>query len=542
MNLQKVPLFGLGDQGKSINVNAQKRVNLYCEIETDPEKNNITMYPTPGLTTFVNFGANPDRAFYVKGDFQYHVNGSTFWRVANDGTTLNLGTLLTAGGRCDVSDNGFQIMVVDGTYGYIYSLANIQTISTITRVGTTATLTTANPHGLSTGMQVTVTGALPADYNGTYTITVTGANTYTYVMAADPGASAAPVGSYSIASAFVQITDSDFPGATTVTFLNGYFVITKPNSAEFYISGIYDGTSWDALDFATAESSPDNLVRVTAENGQLILFGETTTEFWGDSGAQDFPFARIGASAIEWGLAARWSLTKYMDSLMFLRKNRLGQVQICQLSGYNANAVSTLELDYEMSQYDAVEDATAFSYMLSGHAFYQINFPSADKSWLGDEQSKSWSEVQSTGGRHRGNIQQNYLNRSYVSDYENGKIYLLDENVYTDDGQPILREFISRHQSTGDYSHFPQMWLEMEAGVGLVSGQGDNPKVMMSISRDGGHTYGSEVVRGIGKIGEYRRRAVFNRVGRSRDWLYRFRITDPVKTVFVAAWGRFGKP
>lgn len=86
------------------------------------------------------------------------------------------------------------------------------------------------------------------------------------------------------------------------------------------------------------------------------------------------------------------------------------------------------------------------------------------------------------------------------------------------------------------------MWIEMQAGVGLVSGQGDNPKVMMSISRDGGHTYGAEVVREIGKIGEYRRRAVFNRVGRSRDWLYRFRITDPVNTVFVAAWGRFGKP
>lgn len=466
MNLNQVPLFGLGVQGKSVNVNAQKRINLYCQIEPDKEKNVITMYPTPGLTAFVNFGANPDRAFYVKGDFQYHVNAGTFWEVSNDGTMTNRGSLLTTGGRCDVTDNGTQILIVDGTYGYIYDI-----------------------------------------------------NT----------------------AVFTQILDADFPGATTCTFLNGYFVVTKPNTGEFYISALYDGLSWDALDFATAESSPDNLVRVIAENGQLVLFGETTTEFWGDSGAQDFPFARIGASAIEWGLAARWSLVKFMDSLVFLRKNRLGQVQVCSLNGYNAQPISPPELEYEISQYSAVEDATGLAYMKAGHPFYQINFPTEGKSWLGDQQSKSWSELQSSGGRHRGEIQQNYLNSSYVSDYENGKIYILDESVYTDDGEPITREFISRHQSTGDYSRFAQMWIEMEAGVGLVSGQGENPKVMMSVSRDGGHTYGAEVVREFGRIGEYKRRAVFNRIGRARDWLYKFRVSDPVKTVFVAAWGKFSK-
>ncbi len=65
-----------------------------------------------------------------------------------------------------------------------------QTISTITRVGTTATLTTASAHGLSTGNTVYITQATPSQYNGTYTITVTGGTTFTYVMASDPGASA----------------------------------------------------------------------------------------------------------------------------------------------------------------------------------------------------------------------------------------------------------------------------------------------------------------------------------------------------------------
>ena len=71
-----------------------------------------------------------------------------------------------------------------------------QGITSITFVSSTATLTTNSPHGLSTNDYVTVTGASPAQYNGTYSITVTGANTFTYVMASTPATNATAVGTY----------------------------------------------------------------------------------------------------------------------------------------------------------------------------------------------------------------------------------------------------------------------------------------------------------------------------------------------------------
>lgn len=463
MNLRPVPLFGLGNVGKSVNVNAQQRKNLYVEIQSDAEKNVVTMYPTPGLQTFVQLGAYPARGMYELGDFMYIVANNIFWRVANDGSVVNKGSLATFSGYVDISDNGNEIIVVDGPNGYIFDV---------------------------------------------------------------------------LADTFTQIADPDFPGADTVAFINSRFVVNKPGTAEFYISGVYSGTTWDPLEFATAESDPDLLMRVTAESGQLVLFGSNTTEFWGDSGAADFPFARIGSAAIEWGLAARWSLCKFMDSLIFLRKNRLGQVQVCALQGYNAAPVTNPEMDYVFSQYAAVSDAIGFSYMVSGHPFYQITFPTPGETWLYDGLSKCWSRLESSGGRHRAELQVNFQNRSYVSDYEAGKIYLLDENTYTDDGAYVAREFISRHQSTGEWSHISQLWLEMEAGTGLNLGQGQTPQIMMQISKDGGHEYGPEVWREIGAMGKYRQRAVFNRLGRARDWLFKFRITDPVKVVFVAAWGR----
>lgn len=466
--LGPIPLFGIGNVGKSVNVDAQIRTNLYVEVQQDSSKSRLALFPTPGLVTFVNFGSYPSRGIYKKGDFLYVVNRFTLWRVANDGSMTNVGTLATSAGRVDISDNGTQIIIVDGPNGYIY-------------------------------------------------------NTNTAV--------------------FAQITDPDFPGAGTVTFLNGYFVVTKPDTGQFYISALYDGLNWAALDFATAESNPDNLVRVMADNGQLVLFGPETTEFWGDSGALDFPFARVGASAIEWGLAARWTLCKFMDSLIFLRRNRLGAVQVCTLSGYTATPVSTPEMDYVFSKYAATSDATAFTYMVSGHPFAQINFPTPGESWLYDGLTKAWSKVQYSpnASRHRGEIQQNFLDRNFVTDYENGKLYQLVDGVYTDDGQQIAREIISRHQTIGDWTSFDEVWVEMEAGAADLVGQGSNPKMMMSISKDSGHTYGNEIWVPMGKQGQYRRRAVFRNLGRARDWLFKMRVTDPIKTVFVAAWGRVGK-
>jgi hypothetical protein len=79
-----------------------------------------------------------------------------------------------------------------------YSTYSGQTISTITNVTTVATLTTAANHNLITGTFVTVSGATPAAYNGTFSITVVNAVSFTYTMLTDPAGSATVVGSYKV--------------------------------------------------------------------------------------------------------------------------------------------------------------------------------------------------------------------------------------------------------------------------------------------------------------------------------------------------------
>lgn len=108
-------------------------------------------------------------------------------------------------------------------------------ISSITNATTTATLTTGTAHGLSTGNTVSVFGAFPAAYNGTFTITVTGASTFTYTMLSDPGGSATTVGqySYNVTSNFTGDADDRW----SIFVFNGVLILNHPVDGPYYWNG-----------------------------------------------------------------------------------------------------------------------------------------------------------------------------------------------------------------------------------------------------------------------------------------------------------------
>ncbi len=526
-------LFGIGQFGKSSNVTAQKRINCYMEVQPNDDRSKVAFYGTPGLDLFTSFGDTPIRGVHSKGDFFYVVHRGTLYSVNNAAVSTALGTIGTTSGKVYLEDNGKQLMLTDGVNGYIYLFnLTIQSISTITHAGLVATLTTTLPHGLYSGMEVTISGAVHAQYNGTFIIEVVGLNEFEYTMLGNPGGSASVVGTYTT-SQFQQIIDPDYPGAETLTWLDGYFIVNVPNSQQFYISDLGNGFVWDALDFASAESNPDNIVSVNSDNGNLYLFGDVSTEFWSNTGDLDFPFARISGGAIEWGCASRDSVVKYDNSLAFLAKNKMGEVIIARMNGYQPQRISTPELEYIINNYLAVEDCVSYSYMLGGHPMLVMSFPTGNQTWLYDGLSNAWSELQSNnGGRHISELGENYINRILVTDYQNGNLYRLSPLVYTDNGMPIYMELISRHMSKDDKRiTIYKIQLDMETGVGLELGQGVNPQSMLSISKDGGHTYGTEQWVSIGAIGQYKSRAIWRRLGQSRDWTFKFRISDPVKRV-----------
>jgi hypothetical protein len=335
---------------------------------------------------------------------------------------------------------------------------------------------------------------------------------------------------------FLRITTFFPNGATTATWQDGYLIVNLDDS--FYLSNLDDGITWNALDQGVAEATSDEIVRVQANNGQLLLFGQYNIELWANSGATDFPYSRLGSGVLEVGLAAKWSLSKFRMGVAFLGQNRMGEVQIFSLEQNNQPQVlSVPELEFEIGtyirQFGSVADATGLGYRSVGHDFYQINFTRANKSWLYDGNSGIWSEMQTNGGRHIANMATPYQNRTIVGDYASGKVLTLNDTVYTDNGLPILRRLRSKHLYDHDYAKISELWIDMETGVGDLTDDGANPQAMLRVSKDGGRTWSGERWASMGQQGKYLSRVVWRRLGRSRDFDFELSITQPNKVAIT---------
>ena len=345
---------------------------------------------------------------------------------------------------------------------------------------------------------------------------------------------------------FAQITDIDFPGAVTVGYLDGYFVFNEPDSQKFWVTQLFEGTQVDPLDFASSEGSPDGLVGIIVDHREVWLFGTDSVEVWYDAGLADFPLARIQGAFNEIGCVAAFSIAKLDNGLFWLGTDARGQGIVYRANGYTGQRISTHAIEYAIAQYGNISDAVAYTYQQEGHAFYVLTFPSGNATWVYDVATQAWHERAGWDNgeftRHRSNCQCNFGGNIIVGDYENGNIYTFDLDVYADNSniQKWLRSWraIPTGQNTLKRSSQHNLQLDCEAGVGINSGQGEDPQVMLRWSDDGGHTWSNEYWQSIGKIGQYFKRCIWRRLGMTlklRDRVYEVSGTDPVKITILGA-------
>ena len=346
--------------------------------------------------------------------------------------------------------------------------------------------------------------------------------------------------------AFQQITDPDFPGAVTVGYLDGYFIFNEPNSQKIWVTSLLDGTSIDPLEFASAEGDPDNVVAIFVDHREVWVYGSNSAEVWYDAGLLDFPLARIQGAYNELGCAAAFSIAKMDNQIYWLGRDDRGQGMVFRASGYMGQRISTHAIEWQLQEYADISDAVGYTYQQDGHSFYVLNFPSANTTWVYDVATGAWHERASFANgafnRHRGNSQVFFNGQTVIGDYQNGKIYKFDLDVYADDGQPQkwLRSWRALPTGANTLARTAQhaMQLDCETGVGLNSGQGSNPQVMLRFSDDGGHTWSNEHWKSMGRIGRYGVRTIWRRLGMTmkiRDRVYEVSGTDPVRIYIMGA-------
>lgn len=341
---------------------------------------------------------------------------------------------------------------------------------------------------------------------------------------------------------FGQITDPEFPfGARRISYLLSRFLAEAPQSQSISWSKIGDVRVWDGLDFTSADGAPDNIVSHLADHQELYAFGETTTQILV---ADANGFANSPNSSMQQGCAAAFSPASIDNSVMWLGRDELGQGVVWQTrGGATPVRVSNHGVEYAIAQYSRIDDAIAYVYQQEGHLFYVLTFPTGNSTWVYDVASQAWHEraymVPATGElvRHRSNCHAMFNGRHIVGDWQNGKLYEMRMDAYTDDGDAILRVRSCPVVSQNQYRmFFTSVQIDMETGVGTATGQAQNPRVMLRYSDDSGHTFSNRRTVTMGKTGEYSARARFNQLGAGRNRVFEVSVSDPVPVVIMGAY------
>lgn len=345
---------------------------------------------------------------------------------------------------------------------------------------------------------------------------------------------------------FAQITDPDFAGAVTVGFLDGYFVFNQPNSQMVWVTSLEDGSSVDPLDFASAEGSPDGLVAVIMDHREAWLFGTNSVEVWYDAGLADFPLARVQGAFNEVGCVSPHTVAKMDNAIFWLGQDDRGQGVVYVARGYQSQRISTHAVEWQIQQSTDLSNASAYTYQQDGHSFYVLNVPEIGQTWVYDVATRLWHERAAFSDgvldRHRGECQTNFNGEIIIGDYQTGDIYAFDLDTYADNGgiQKWLRSWRALPTGRNNLLRTAQhsLQLDCETGVGLVTGQGSDPQVMLRWSDDGGHTWSNEHWRSMAAIGNFGARTIWRRLGMTtkiRDRVYECSGTDPVKIAIVGA-------
>jgi hypothetical protein len=376
---------------------------------------------------------------------------------------------------------------------------------------------------------------IASDGTATSLGTIAGTDPVTMATNGSQIAVVADTTTYVVTSSTVNaVTDPDFPGAGTVDYLDGFGIFNRPSTGTFFISALLDMSNFDALDFASAESSPDPLVRVLVDHRELWLFGSHSTEIWVNTGAAAFPFERQPGSIMERGCAAPLSVCKLDNTVMWLADDGV----VYRAQGYAPSRISTHAIEEAVA--DAAitdrEAARACAWTQDGHAFYALSIPNTG-TYCFDAATGLWHE---RGSWNRSTWRVGSVVRCYGKilggDDTTGAIHQLDPSCYLEGTDPHIRLVDSPPMhASGAWAFQARLEVNMETGVGLSSGQGSAPLAMLQVSDDGGRTFGTERTTSIGAIGQHHARAKWDRLGRFRNRVLRVSVSDPVPVTIFGA-------
>jgi len=459
---------------KSLPLSSQRCINWIPTVAEVGSLNQKALIQPSGVVQFANTALGVSRGAWVVAGVPYFVNGNALVSIDSFGVVTNLGEI-TGTKRVQMADNGTSlVIVVPGGDAFVFD-------------------------------------------NSTDTLT--------------------------------QITDPDFQLSDSVTFYRGFFVFTTTDGKQLFVSNLNQPLTFDALDFGSAEGDPDRIITQVVDHDELSIIGAETTEVFRNIGGADFPLQIIQGAFTQKGAHSKYGVVKFDNTYMFIGggENELSAIWR-QTSSSSAQKVSTDAIDNAIQKFTAEEIAEAFTmtFAKDGQFFAIFTIESTripGKTFVYNGTASGligrpvWFEFQTgmTDNSWRVNAVVKAYGKLLCGDAIDGRIGELVDDVYTEYGNAVLRQGTSKPFAQMDVDLFAgELEATLQAGVGLTTGQGSDPVMMMDFSDDGGHTFSSTFKRGIGKIGEYGHETIWRRQGRfPKARTIRFTVTDPVNANLI---------
>lgn len=343
---------------------------------------------------------------------------------------------------------------------------------------------------------------------------------------------------YTTGGGLVQIADNDFDGPVSdVNYVDGYFWFTKSDGQKVFISELRDGDSYISTDFTSAEADPDYNVRSFILRNQPYVFGQQTVQAYQNVGGTGFPFTYIQGSVQAKGLASIYAIAEVNDLMIFLGGAENEKPSIWITNGGSIEKLATVAIDHEIETYDAdtISSCFTWSYSEGGAQFLAFTFP-GEKCFVYDFKSKEWHTRESVDSLNQlvpcriASIVKAY-GVLLCGDLLTNKIGIIQHEYFFEYGDYLPRRFVTPHvDNEGQPFFIDSVEVVSNTGIGLATGQGSDPTVSLSLSKNGGRTFSGELQRSAGEVGEYGWRTIWAQLGRvAREVCFKFEFSDPVK-------------
>lgn len=513
-------------ESQSPAADAERTQNWYPEtVESGNGKSATALYPTPGSRVFSNLGAVTRGGIFINGRL-FAVGGSTLYEIFADTSKVARGlNLANDGNLCSLAVSQTQLLVASG--GSLYVL-NLQT------------------------------------------------NAFSQVT--------------------VDVNDSPLPSIQSVDYSDGFFLALEQQSQTFFVSAAENATSWDLGQFAEISIFPDNVAAMKVSHREPIFFGSKRLVAYYDAGAL-FPFSPVIGSDQDHGAASPNAVAALNNTLFWISNDDNGARMAWTAQGYTPTRISTHAEEYAWSKYATISDVVTYAYQDQGHSFFVVYFPSAMPStgagygrktyggpipygggepsvgpsvptsatWVYDVENGLWHQrtfLQQSGvcSAHRSWWHVYAFGKHLVGDWGTGNIYQISIDAFDDFGNPIQRVRRAPYINTeNEWMIFRQFELELETGLGpqpplgtggyggpsyggplpyggAGSGVARPPMLSLRWSDDRGHSWSNYHLASAGFAGDYKLRAIWRRLGRSRGRVFEVSTSDPIPWRLIDAY------